>query len=193
MRSGIACCTTATVTLLPWQLAVFEVGVVSERCDWLPGRLIVDWLGLSFVFICLGLIVRMWSLVPFLSYSSTDSPKKFPLTKPHVDSFQPLQTGFKIMLQSSVFKPQSKTALFMSWSMKLPTVSATVPFGLLSWGHLICGNIVDLIAQILFELNWAGRWHHWINDELTLTGKLSVYYCLLYAIGIICFDTICIV
>jgi len=34
----------------------------------------------------------------------------------------------------------------------------------------------NLIAQILFELNGAGWWHHWRNDELTLRGKLSVYY-----------------
>lgn len=52
MRLGIACCTTATVTLLSWQLAVFEVGVVSEYCIWLPGRLIV---GLSGAPICIHL------------------------------------------------------------------------------------------------------------------------------------------
>ncbi len=37
---------------------------------------------------------------------------------------------------------------------------AAVASGLLSWGHLISSDIVDLIAQILFKLNWAGRWHH---------------------------------
>ncbi len=46
---------------------------------------------------------------------------------------------------------------------------ATVASVLLSWGHLISSDIVNLIAQILFKLNWAGRWNHWINDELTLT------------------------
>ncbi len=35
--------------------------------------------------------------------------------------------------------------------------------GLLSWGHFISSKINDLIAQILFKLNWAGRWHHWIQ------------------------------
>ncbi len=30
---------------------------------------------------------------------------------------------------------------------------AAVASGLLSWGHLISSNIVDLIAQILFKLN----------------------------------------
>ncbi len=30
---------------------------------------------------------------------------------------------------------------------------ATVTFDLLSWGHLISSNIVNLIAQILFELD----------------------------------------
>ncbi len=39
---------------------------------------------------------------------------------------------------------------------------ATVAFGLLSWGHLISGNIVSLIAQILFEENWTE-----LDDEST--------------------------
>ncbi len=32
--------------------------------------------------------------------------------------------------------------------------------GLLSWGHFIYSNIIDLIAQILFKLNWAGQCHY---------------------------------
>ncbi len=40
---------------------------------------------------------------------------------------------------------------------------AVVASGLLSWGHFISSDITDLIAQILFKLNWAGRWHHWIQ------------------------------
>ncbi len=40
---------------------------------------------------------------------------------------------------------------------------AAVASGLLSWGHFISSNIIDLIAQILFKVNWAGRWHHWIQ------------------------------
>ncbi len=37
---------------------------------------------------------------------------------------------------------------------------AAVASGLLSWGHFISSDITDLIAQILFKLNWAGQWHH---------------------------------
>ncbi len=40
---------------------------------------------------------------------------------------------------------------------------AAVASGLLSWGHFISSNIIDLITQILFKVNWAGRWHHWIQ------------------------------
>ncbi len=54
---------------------------------------------------------------------------------------------------------------------------ATVTSGLLSWGHLISSDIVNLIAQILFKLNWAGRWHHWIQWWTAFNWKFSVYYC----------------
>ncbi len=37
---------------------------------------------------------------------------------------------------------------------------AAVASGLLSWGHFISSNIVDLIEQKLFELSRAGRCHH---------------------------------
>ncbi len=37
---------------------------------------------------------------------------------------------------------------------------AAVASGMLSWGHLISSEITDLIAQILFKLNRAGRCHH---------------------------------
>ncbi len=37
----------------------------------------------------------------------------------------------------------------------MQTFFATVVSGLLSWGHLIYSD--NLIAQILLELNWAGR------------------------------------
>ncbi len=40
---------------------------------------------------------------------------------------------------------------------------AIVASGLLSWGHFISSDITDLIAQILFKLYLAGRWHHWIQ------------------------------
>ncbi len=51
---------------------------------------------------------------------------------------------------------------------------AAVASGLLSWGHLISSDIVDLIAQILFKLNWAGRWHHWNQQWSAFNWKLSV-------------------
>ncbi len=34
--------------------------------------------------------------------------------------------------------------------------SVTILSGLLSWGHFISSDIVDLVAQILFKLNRAG-------------------------------------
>ncbi len=40
---------------------------------------------------------------------------------------------------------------------------AAVASGLLSWGHLFSSDIVYIIAQILFKLKRAGRWHHWIQ------------------------------
>ncbi len=40
---------------------------------------------------------------------------------------------------------------------------AVVASGLLSRGHFIYSDIIDLIAQIVFKLNWAGWWHHWIQ------------------------------
>ncbi len=51
---------------------------------------------------------------------------------------------------------------------------AAVASGLLSWGHLISSDIIDLIAQILFKLNWAGQWHHWIQWWTASNWKLSV-------------------
>ncbi len=32
-------------------------------------------------------------------------------------------------------------------------VLAAVDYGLLSWGHFISSNIIDLVAQILYKLN----------------------------------------
>ncbi len=46
---------------------------------------------------------------------------------------------------------------------------SAVASGLLSWGHLISSNIVDLIEQKLFELNWAGRCITEFNNEMPLT------------------------
>ncbi len=40
---------------------------------------------------------------------------------------------------------------------------AAVTSGLLSGGHFISSDIVNLITQILFKLDWAGRCHHWIK------------------------------
>ncbi len=54
---------------------------------------------------------------------------------------------------------------------------AAVVSGLLSWGHFISSDIVDLIAQILFKLNWAGWWNHSIQWWTASNWKLSVYYC----------------
>ncbi len=48
--------------------------------------------------------------------------------------------------------------LLCFWSLTIVVAS-----GLLSWGHFISSDITDLITQILFKLNWAGRWHHWIQ------------------------------
>ncbi len=53
---------------------------------------------------------------------------------------------------------------------------AAVASGLLSWGHLISSDIVDLIAQILFKLNWAGHWHHWIQWWTTC---MNLYNCIM--------------
>ncbi len=38
---------------------------------------------------------------------------------------------------------------------------AAAASGLLSWGHLISSNIIDLIAQILFKLNTE------LDDDIT--------------------------
>ncbi len=72
--------------------------------------------------------------------------------------------------------------------------------GLLSRGHLISSDIIDLIAQILLELNWAARCHHWINNEMPLTENwvfnlVILHYWHYFPILILesCFDTICIV
>ncbi len=54
---------------------------------------------------------------------------------------------------------------------------AAVASGSLSWGHFISSDIIDLIAQILFKLNWAGRWHLWIQWWTAFNWKFSVYYC----------------
>ncbi len=42
---------------------------------------------------------------------------------------------------------------------------AALASGLIGWEHLISSDIVDLIAQILFKLNWTvlGWCHHWIQ------------------------------
>ncbi len=56
---------------------------------------------------------------------------------------------------------------------------ATVSSGLLSWGHLISSTIIDLIAQILFKLNWDGWCRHTIQ-QWKLNWKLSVKSCHLH-------------
>ncbi len=76
---------------------------------------------------------------------------------------------------------------------------ATVAFGLLSWGHLISGNIVDLIAQILFEENRTELDDNII--ESTMNGKIYRLLLSSYIIDTLfshlrlygCFDRICIV
>ncbi len=57
------------------------------------------------------------------------------------------------LVSPKVFSPVTNGVWFL----------AAVASGLLSWGHLISSNIVDLIEQKPFELNWAGRCHHWIQ------------------------------
>ncbi len=56
---------------------------------------------------------------------------------------------------------------------------AAVASGLLSWGHFISSDIIDLIAQILFKLNWAGRCHH-INNEMPSTENWVFNLVILY-------------
>ncbi len=51
---------------------------------------------------------------------------------------------------------------------------AAVTSGLLSWGHFISSNIVDLIEQILLELNWPGGWHHWIQWWAAFNWKFTI-------------------
>ncbi len=59
----------------------------------------------------------------------------------------PTEPGF-----SQGFFFRSVTILMEFWFL------AVVASGLLSWGNFISSNITELIAQILFKLNWAGRW-----------------------------------
>jgi len=41
----------------------------------------------------------------------------------------------------------------------------TVTSGLLSWYHLIFNNVIDLTTDtVVWELNWAGRWHHFLQN-----------------------------
>ncbi len=55
---------------------------------------------------------------------------------------------------------------------------AVVASSLLSWGHLISSDITDLIAQILFKLNWTGQWHHWIQYWNAFNSKSFLFwYC----------------
>ncbi len=49
---------------------------------------------------------------------------------------------------------------------------AAVASGLLSWGHFISSHITDLIEQILFKLNWAGRCITEFNNEMPSTENV---------------------
>ncbi len=59
--------------------------------------------------------------------------------------------------------PGSSQGLFSILSPMEFWFLAAVASGLVSWGHFISSDIINLIAQILFKLNWAGWCHHWIQ------------------------------
>ncbi len=44
--------------------------------------------------------------------------------------------------------------------------------------YLISSDVTDLIAQILFNLNWAGQWHYWIQKWNAFNSKMFLFwYC----------------
>ncbi len=51
---------------------------------------------------------------------------------------------------------------------------AAVVSGLVSWGHFISSDIIDLIAQILFKLNWAGWCITKLNNEIPENWVLNL-------------------
>ncbi len=60
---------------------------------------------------------------------------------------------------------------------------AAVASGL--FGCFISSNIVDFIAKILFKLNWAGWFHHWIPIMKFLQLKLECLILSFYIINTI--------
>ncbi len=117
----------------------------------------------------------------------TRTPRWAPETDPqwgprHLDSHQDKTSGTRWALQSAFAAAGIELLCRLARGEMAPRLSlvspkvffsvlspmefwflAAVASGLLSWGHLISSNIVDLIEQKLFELNWAGRCHHWIQ------------------------------
>ncbi len=114
----------------------------------------------------------------------TSSPRR-PSGQDHGNQMSPLhnltllQPGIKLLVSSGQKRtgPPTEPVFFLhSVTMEFWFLAA-VASGLLSWGYLISSDITDFIAQIPFKLNWAGRWHHWIQWWTTFNWKLSVYYC----------------
>ncbi len=125
----------------------------------------------------------------------TRTPRWAPETDPqwgprHLDGHQEKTSGTSWAIQSDfaavgmnccVVWPEEKWP--PDWAWFLPRFFSLSPMefwflaavasGLLSWGHFI-SSFVDLIEQKLFELNWAGRCHHWIQQWNAFNWKLSV-------------------
>ncbi len=64
--------------------------------------------------------------------------------------------GGELAPRLSLVSPKVFSPFCHRWSFR----SLPVASGLLSWGHYISSDITDLIAQILFKLNWAGQCHY---------------------------------
>ncbi len=126
-------------------------------------------------------ISKKWNI------TETRTPRWAPETDPqwgprHLDSHQDKTSGTRWALQSDFAAVGIELLCRLARGEMAPRLSlvspkvffsvlspmefwflAAVASGLLSWGHLFSSNIVDLIEQKLFELNWAGRCHHWIQ------------------------------
>ncbi len=122
-----------------------------------------------------------------LNVSGDQTPRWAPETDPqwgprHLDSHQDKTSGTSWALQSDFAAVGIELLCRLARGEMAPRLSlvspkvffsvlspmefwflAAVASGLLSWGHFISSNIVDLIEQKPFELNWAGRCHHWIQ------------------------------
>ncbi len=107
------------------------------------------------------------------------APETDPQRRPRlIDGHQHKTTGTRWILCTIWLCCSMELNCWFVWSEEnWPLISPKVfsPFchrwsfgssGLLSCEHLISSDIVDLIAQILFELIWAGRDITEFNDEL---------------------------